>query len=118
ARAGECVGISGPSGAGKSTLLKIAAGLSLPTEGDVLLDGIPIGALGVHDYRGQIACVLQQDRLFAGSIAENIAGFDGRIDRARVEECSRLAAIRDEILALPMRYETFVGDMGSSLSSG
>ncbi|HJY52244.1 MAG TPA: ATP-binding cassette domain-containing protein, partial [Stellaceae bacterium] len=71
---GECVAIAGPSGAGKTTLLKIFAGLLRPTAGAVLIDDIAIQAIGIEAYRAQIGCVLQEDRLFAGSIAENVAG--------------------------------------------
>jgi ATP-binding cassette subfamily B protein RaxB len=117
-REGECVGIAGPSGAGKSTLLKIAAGLNEPTAGSLVFKGAPVAAMGRASYRRHVACVLQNDRLFTGSIAQNIAGFADRMDMARVEDCALLAAIHDEILSFPMGYETFVGDMGSSLSGG
>jgi ATP-binding cassette, subfamily B, bacterial CvaB/MchF/RaxB len=115
---GECVAIVGPSGAGKTTLLKILAGLLQPTAGSVLLDGVPVKALGLERYRSQIGCVLQNDRLFAGTIADNIAGFSPNLDPKRIQDAARLAAIHDEILRMPMGYETLVGDMGSSLSGG
>jgi ATP-binding cassette subfamily B protein RaxB len=115
---GECVAIVGPSGAGKTTLLKILAGLLRPSSGTVLLDGVPVPAIGMENYRSQIGCVLQDDRLFAGSVAENIAGFDPAADADRIQNAARLAAIHDEIIRMPMGYETLVGDMGSSLSGG
>src|SRR5207248_11782292 len=73
---------------------------------------------GLAEYRSRIGCVLQDDRLFAGSIANNIAGFAEGIDRDLVETAASLAAIHDEVVRLPMGYETLVGDMGSSLSGG
>jgi ATP-binding cassette, subfamily B, bacterial CvaB/MchF/RaxB len=115
---GECVAIAGPSGAGKTTLLKILAGLLRPTAGAVLIDDVPLQAIGVDAYRAQIGCVLQDDRLFAGSIAENIACFSPSADPDRIREVAKLAAIHNEILHMPMGYETLVGDMGSSLSGG
>jgi ATP-binding cassette, subfamily B, bacterial CvaB/MchF/RaxB len=115
---GECVALAGPSGAGKTTLLKIFAGLLRPTAGTVLIDDVPIEAIGLEAYRAQIGCVLQEDRLFAGSIAENIAGFSPSPDRDRVQQVAKLAAIHEEIVRMPMGYETLVGDMGSSLSGG
>lgn len=116
--AGECVGIAGPSGTGKTTLLKIMAGLAVPTEGQVLVDGVPLLSLGRATYRDRIGCVLQDDRLFAGSIAENIAAFGPSPDFDWIVQSARMAAIHDEIMATPMGYETLVGDMGSTLSGG
>jgi ATP-binding cassette, subfamily B, bacterial CvaB/MchF/RaxB len=115
---GECVALAGPSGAGKTTLLKILAGLLRPTAGAVLIDDVPLKAIGADAYRAQIGCVLQDDRLFAGSIAENIACFSPSADADRIREVAKLAAIHNEILHMPMGYETLVGDMGSSLSGG
>jgi ATP-binding cassette subfamily B protein RaxB len=115
---GECVAITGPSGAGKTTLLKILAGLLRPDAGTVLIDDIPLQAIGLETYRSQIGCVLQDDRLFAGSIAENIASFSPSLDLELIQQVARFAAIHNEILHMPMGYETLVGDMGSSLSGG
>ncbi|WP_292472642.1 peptidase domain-containing ABC transporter [Mesorhizobium sp.] len=115
---GECVAITGPSGCGKTTLLKIMAGLIVPTEGKVLLDGQDIRALGYANYRRLTATVLQEDRLFAGTIAENIAAFEPDADQSWIEECAQMSAIADEIRAMPMGYDSLVGDMGSALSGG
>jgi ATP-binding cassette, subfamily B, bacterial CvaB/MchF/RaxB len=115
---GECVAIAGPSGAGKTTLLKILAGLLRPSAGMVLIDDVPLQAIGFEAYRAQIGCVLQDDRLFAGSIAENIAGFSPSRDPELIQQVARFAAIHEQILRMPMGYETLVGDMGSSLSGG
>ncbi len=114
----ESVAIIGPSGCGKTTLLKIILGLVMPTTGEVLIDGVPIRRIGLAAYRSLIGAVLQEDTLLAGSIAENVSFFDLHLQQEKVETCTKLAALHDEICAMPMGYQTLVGDMGSSLSGG
>jgi ATP-binding cassette subfamily B protein RaxB len=115
---GSCFAITGPSGCGKTTLLKILMGLLTPTEGSVFINDIDIRTLGMAAYRDRIAGVLQGGGLFAGSIGENISGFDANPDPSWIEECAARAAILDDIRRMPMAFETLVGDMGSALSGG
>jgi ATP-binding cassette subfamily B protein RaxB len=68
--AGESVAIIGPSGVGKTTLMKLMCGLLTPDSGSIMVDGMDISSIGVNNYRQCIACVLQDDKLLAGSIAE------------------------------------------------
>jgi ATP-binding cassette, subfamily B, bacterial CvaB/MchF/RaxB len=116
--AGESVAIAGPSGCGKTTLLKIMLGQLQPEEGEVLIGGIPLKQLGLKTYREHIGVVMQDDQLFAGSFAENISFFDPHQDQSRIEAASRLAAIHDDVMRMPMGYNTLVGDMGTTLSGG
>jgi ATP-binding cassette subfamily B protein RaxB len=115
---GDYVAIIGPSGGGKSTLLKLLVGLYSPVAGQVLIDGRPLGDWNAKHLRSQIALVSQEDSLLAGSVAENIALFDEAIDMEQVRSCAKVAHIHNEIVQMPMGYETLVGDMGSSLSGG
>jgi ATP-binding cassette subfamily B protein RaxB len=110
--------IFGVSGSGKSTLLKLMTGLFEATEGEVLSDGMPISALGLDVLRPQLGVVMQEDRLLAGTIADNIALFEERIDMERVREVAQAVGIHDEVMRFPMQYNSLVGDMGTSLSSG
>ncbi|MBM7046171.1 peptidase domain-containing ABC transporter [Rhizobium lusitanum] len=115
---GECVAITGPSGRGKTTLLKIIGGLVAPTGGIVICDDRDIRQFGLQNYRRMTATVRQDDVLFAGTIGDNIAAFDPEADPGWIEECARIAAIFDEIRAMPMGFDSMVGDMGSTLSGG
>lgn len=116
--AGESVAITGPSGSGKSTLARMIAGLISPDRGVIKLGGVDIKELGTKTYRGLIGTVLQDDVLFAGTLAQNIAGFDEEMDIHRVVEVAKLANIHHEIEKMPMRYDSLIGDMGSILSGG
>lgn len=115
---GEHVAITGPSGGGKSTLVKLLLGLVEPDAGEVLADGLPLARFGYKSFHEQVAAVLQEDSLFAGSLAENIALFDDAVDMERVVAAAVAASIHDDITRMPMQYETLVGDMGSTLSGG
>lgn len=117
-KAGESVAITGPSGCGKSTLLKVMLGLIKAKSGEVLIDGVTLDKIGARQYRQQIAAVMQDDELLSGSVADNIAFFDTQLDMERVIYCAELAAIHKDISAMPMGYDSLIGDMGSSLSGG
>lgn len=115
---GESVAIIGPSGQGKTTMAKLLLGLLKPEEGSIEVGGIDIRKQGMHLHRKRIGCVMQDDILFAGSIADNICFFDTNPDQALIEQVAQLAQIHEDIMAMPMAYQSLVGDMGSSLSGG
>jgi len=115
---GECLVIRGSSGAGKTTLLKILTGMIEPTSGTLRFDGLSVTDIGRTTLRRQIGVVSQDDTLLSGTLAENISFFDPEQDFERVEECARLAMLEMDILAMPMRYDSLIGDMGSALSGG
>lgn len=116
--AGESIAITGPSGAGKTTLMKIMLGLLKPSFGRILLDGKDITQLGLKSYRQQIAAVMQDDTLLAGSIADNISFFDPQPNYLKIEQCAHIAAIHQDIVNMTMGYNSLVGDMGANLSGG
>jgi ATP-binding cassette, subfamily B, bacterial CvaB/MchF/RaxB len=116
--AGQSVAIAGPSGCGKTTLVNLIMGVYLPQRGSIKIDGLPITTMGLEQWRMQVGTVMQDDVLFAGSIADNICFFDPQANRPWIEECARMASIHDDIMRLAMGYQTLVGDMGTTLSGG
>ncbi len=115
---GESVAITGASGAGKTTLMKVLCGLFEPDSGRVLINGIDIRQIGINNYHRMIACVMQDDRLFSGSIRENICDFAEEMDEEWMVECARASHIHDVIMNMPMGYETLIGELGEGLSGG
>ena len=115
---GEMVALIGESGSGKTTLLKIIAGLLSATHGAVYINNTNLEYYGFRRWRRQCASVMQGDQLFAGSLAENISFFESSMDMDKVHQVARQTFIHDDIIQMPMRYHTSVGDMGSVLSGG
>ncbi len=117
-RPGEFLAIVGPSGTGKSTLLKVLCGLYPVSSGDIFIDGRSLSTWSPRALRRNLGVVMQDDELLSGSIAENVSFFDEKTDMDRVWEALRTAMIADDVMAMPMRTQTLVGDMGSALSGG
>jgi ABC-type bacteriocin/lantibiotic exporter with double-glycine peptidase domain len=117
-RPGQYIAIVGRSGSGKSTLANLLLGLYPPTAGLILYDGVDVRQLEAASVRRQIGIVTQHPYLFARSIQENIALTKHDASPADVKKAARLAAIHDEIMAMPMRYDTVLADGGASLSGG
>ncbi|EBH9705559.1 MULTISPECIES: peptidase domain-containing ABC transporter [Enterobacteriaceae] len=115
---GESVAIIGPSGSGKTTLMKVLCGLFTPTSGCVKVNGIDIQKVGVNNYRKMIGCIMQDDKLFSGSIRENICGFMEQYDEDWMIACAQASYIHETIMAMPMGYETLIGELGEGLSGG
>ncbi len=115
---GSFVAIVGPSGSGKSTLTGLVAGLLTSQEGGVLYDGRPLEQFPREWLRSRLAYVPQHSYLFGTTIRANIALADPNLSFERIVEAAKLAAIHDEIVALPMGYDTVLADAGTSLSGG
>ncbi len=115
---GQLIAIVGRSGAGKSTLANLLLGMHLPSSGRILYDGVDLTELDLRSVRQQVGIVLQNPALFSASIRSNITLADPSLPLEAVVEAARLAQIHDEILAMPMGYESVLLDRGTSLSGG
>lgn len=117
-RAGQFVAVVGATGEGKSTLASLLIGLYQPTEGQVLFDGLDVRTLSKPEFRRQMGIVTQQVYLFNRSIFHNIALHDPSLSPGKVEEAARLAEIHQDIMRLPMKYETILSEEGTNISGG
>ena len=115
---GESVAITGPSGCGKSTLLNVMLGLLEPTRGEVLVNGRNLKTIPAADYARQIGVVMQDDAMFLGTVADNIAFFDAPVNMERVMTAADKANIAREIEAMPMRYYSMLAEDAMDISGG
>jgi ATP-binding cassette subfamily B protein len=117
-QAGQFIAIVGPSGSGKSTLATLLVALYAPTSGRVLYDGRDLASLNPRAVRRKMGIVVQKPYLFASSVRSNIALADPALPLDTIMEAAKAASVHDEIMAMPMQYETLVRDGGSALSGG
>jgi ABC-type bacteriocin/lantibiotic exporter with double-glycine peptidase domain len=115
---GEKLALVGRTGSGKSTLAKLILGLYSPTGGEVRIDGHPIDRMRLRELRPHFGVVLQEPFLFSGTIRQNVSMDDPDLPLERVVEACRLAAIEEEIAAMPMGYDTLLTEGGTGLSGG
>lgn len=116
-RPGQKVALVGASGSGKSTLARLLLALHTPTEGEIRYDGVPAAELNLHTLRRQFGVVAQDPSLFHGSIRENIALNEPDAPLERIVAAAELAMLHEEIVAMPMGYDTMLTD-GGGLSGG
>ena len=116
-RQGDYVAIVGPSGCGKSTLYRLLLGFERPDAGTVFLDGHSLASLDMHAVRGRLGVVLQNGRIGAGSIYENIAGI-APVSLDDAWAAARAAALEDDVRAMPMGMHTRLPEGGVGLSAG
>lgn len=115
--AGEFVAITGPSGSGKSTLLRLLLGFERPSAGALYYDGQDLQTLDVCEVRRQLGVVLQDGKIFEGSIFDNIVGSAG-LSIADANEAARVASLDADLARLPMGLHTPLQAGGGSLSGG
>jgi ATP-binding cassette subfamily C protein len=114
---GEFVALVGPSGAGKTTLFRMLLGFESPAPGTIFFDGQDLAGLDVRAVRRQIGVVLQNGKLLWGSIYQNIVGA-AELTMDEAWEAARAAGLADDIAAMPMGMQTFVGEGATTLSGG
>jgi ABC-type bacteriocin/lantibiotic exporter with double-glycine peptidase domain len=115
---GQKIAIVGRTGSGKSTLGKLLLGLCMPVQGEVFYDTLPLSTLDLSAVRAQIGSVMQDAHIFSGTIRQHIAFNHPELTMEQVSKAAQMVALHDEILQMPMRYETFIAEGGSALSGG
>ncbi|AZZ41068.1 ABC transporter ATP-binding protein [Acidipropionibacterium jensenii] len=116
--AGQTVALVGTTGAGKTTIAKLVSRFYDPVAGRVELDGVPLNRLADHDLRRNITMVTQENFIFNGSVADNIAFGRPGASRAQIEEAARTVGADTFIEALPEGFDTDVSQRGGRLSAG
>ena len=117
-RAGQKVAIVGRTGSGKSTLGRLLLGLYIPTEGTIYYDGIPLQSLNFQEVRRQFGVVLQDAAIFSGSIMQNLIFNNPGMNKEQAVISAKMADIHDDILKMPLGYETLVSEGGGAVSGG
>jgi ABC-type bacteriocin/lantibiotic exporter with double-glycine peptidase domain len=115
---GNKLAIIGPTGSGKSTLVKVLLGLWSPTAGVVLHNHVDIREIDLADLRSRSGVVLQEPDIFGGTIRENIAMRRPGASMDEIRAAGRMACLDEEVLGMPLSYDTNVGDRGTALSGG
>lgn len=114
---GKKIGIVGESGAGKSTLANIIMGLYTPSQGILKYNDIDLNNLNKSNLRNQIGVVTQDPFLFSDSIFENIK-FNNKVSQSQIVEACKIAQIHEDIMKMPMGYNTILSENGGNLSGG
>ncbi|WOB43797.1 ABC transporter ATP-binding protein [Thermoleptolyngbya oregonensis NK1-22] len=118
AEPGQMVALVGPTGAGKSTIINLILRFYDVTEGTVKIDGIDVRRVTQSSLRRQIGIVLQDNLLFSGTVAENIAFGAPNTSQAEIEAAAQTANVHEFITSLPQGYSTLLGERGAPLSQG
>ena len=117
-RAGEKLAIVGPTGSGKSTIVRLLGRFYDIDDHSIFLDGIDLNQIHSHDLRQRIGVVLQDFHIFSGTVYDNIALGDQRIEMARAVQAARTVNADRFIRELPLGYETPLSERGQNLSQG
>lgn len=115
---GKVTAIVGASGSGKTTLIKLILGFYYATSGTICISGENIKDYNLKEWRKQCGVVMQDGVIFSESIARNIAVDDSEMDNMRLENAARIANIHNDIMKLPLQYNTRIGRDGIGISQG
>jgi ABC-type multidrug transport system fused ATPase/permease subunit len=118
APAGTTTALVGSSGSGKSTLISLVTAFNRPEAGRVLVDGRDLASMRLRDYRSRLGVVLQENFLFDGTIAENVAYGQPHATREEIEEAGRIANCDEFVGGFENGYDTVIGERGVKLSGG
>ncbi|GAB4138208.1 MAG: ABC transporter ATP-binding protein [Cyanobacteria bacterium J069] len=118
AQPGQMVALVGPTGAGKSTIINLILRFYDVTDGAVKIDGIDVRRVTQASLRRQIGIVLQDNLLFGGTVAQNIAFGAPHVSQSEIEAAAQTANVHDFITSLPQGYSTLLGERGAPLSQG